>query len=243
MATDGTTMAAAARSVVDTCLREHVRARLLGGIAFYLQCPVWIEHGPLYRAYEDFDLAVVAEDARRLSTLLDEAGYSPDKSFNAVHGATRLLFHGPGWDVDVFVDVFEECKTLSLRPWLAPDGDGVTLPRDVLLMTKLQVAQLSLKDATDAAGLLLEHPDLTTNAPTLLRTAARDWGWYTLCSDNLAKISDAVAGLLGAEEREQLATLIAALQHQLDAVPKSMAWRARAKLGRTIPWYVIPEDK
>lgn len=28
----------------------------------------------------------------------------------------------------------------------------------------------------------------------------------------------------------------------MDSAPKSLKWRARAKIGRRIPWYELPED-
>ena len=72
---------------------------------------------------------------------------------------------------------------------------------------------------------------------------AADWGLHTTVTDNLA----ACAGLLGElvatpADRDRIAARIGQLSQALDDAPKSMGWKARARVGRRMRWYELPEE-
>jgi hypothetical protein len=184
------------------------------------------------------------KDAGRLGGLLEEAGYEPNKRFNAAHGHSRLSFAGPTADehVDVFIEEFSLCHVLPLADRLAEHP--LTIPLEDLLLSKLQVARLNQKDVTDAVAILMDHEvgrDLDTNYITSL--LASDWGWWRTSTETITNI----VGLLDrvnvpeadvSRVREQFSRLVEAV----DAAPKSLRWRARARVGDRRPWRVDPDD-
>ena len=125
--------------------------RLLGGLGVRMQAPGGL-HPAFARDYGDIDLAVPRRRGHRAERFLTEMGYAADGVFNATNGDRRLLFHDPatGRRVDVFVGRFEMCHTIPIMDRL--DVEPRTIPLAELLLTKLQVVQLTGKDAWGHAG-------------------------------------------------------------------------------------------
>jgi hypothetical protein len=68
-----------------------------------------------------------------------------------------------------------------------------------------------------------------------------DWGFYTTATDNLAKI----AGLVSEMEPElgrQVAQATSQIRDEVDAAPKSRAFKLRARVGRRKRWYEVPDE-
>lgn len=221
-------------------------ARLIGGTAVAQHC-----HGEqpeaLRRACADIDVVVRRADQRKFRSLLEASGYTPDHGFNAIHGARRLLYydHSNGRQLDVFVGEFRMCHQLDLDDRLTLDP--VTLTPADLLLTKLQVVEVNAKDLTDAASVLLWHEIADERSgdvvgiDRLVDVTSRDWGWFVTFTENLAKIDQVLLGLSGAETA--LVTARAAqIRQALAQAPKSVRWRARARIGRHVPWYELPEE-
>jgi hypothetical protein len=81
------------------------------------------------------------------------------------------------------------------------------------------------------------------NLGPLVSRCAADWGLYTTVTDNLA----ACAGLLGEliagqADRERIAGRIAVITDAMNSAPKTMSWQLRAKVGRRVRWYQLPEE-
>src|SRR5579872_6763555 len=161
-----------------------IRMRALGGLAVSLH-----GHGrapaSLDRRYGDIDMVVRGVDARKLSHLLPDEGWAANRRFNALHGERRMIFEDStsGTRLDVFVGEFSMCHKLDLDSRL-PER-GVTLELSDLLLTKLQVVQITVKDLTDVFALLVEHGVVSTDhadesvaVNRLVQVCARDWGWY-----------------------------------------------------------------
>ncbi len=75
------------------------------------------------------------------------------------------------------------------------------------------------------------------------RDPGADWGWHTTLTDNLAKVTQRLptAGLTS-EQSAVVAQRIEQITTALTTAPKSLKWRARAKVGRRVPWYDLPEE-
>lgn len=202
---------------------------------------------PLQREYHDLDLVVLRSAVAEVSNACSSVGFQADKRFNALHGASRLLFRQGELELDVFVQVFAQCHKLDFAGRLVDRADTVSLAD--LLLTKLQVVKITRKDITDSAALLLDHP-LTSNAdesgiviPQFLDVVCQDWGWYTTVTDNLAIIQTAVRDILEAEERQAVADRCEQLLSVMQQAPKTLSWKLRARIGRRLPWYDLPEEK
>jgi hypothetical protein len=236
---------AAGQEAVAAATREDVMLRCLGGVAIALRCPS-TSTGPLRRDFSDLDFATTGKHVKGVARVLKGLGFTAHDRFNAAHGHSRLLFAQPdGRHVDVFVDRFSLCHELPLRDRLATDPE--TVPIADLLLTKLQVAKLAHKDLTDTAALLHDHSvttdDSALNAQRLVDVLANDWGWWRTSTETLERVTTLLPTLGLPDERQ--ATIRARadeLRSRIDAAPKSMRWRARARIGDRRPWREDPDE-
>lgn len=232
-----------ARLLVEASDKHGVRVQVLGGVAVRMICPS-AGRPPLLRAYNDIDVAVAVRGTAALTAAAADVGMEADRRFNALNGSTRMLFHWGEMPIDVFVGVFQQCHTLDLEPSLARPIP--TLTPEYLLLTKLQVVTLTDKDCGDICALLLDHPPDEgadgMETGTLQRLAGQDWGWYTTIGDTLAKV-DAYAEHLPEMQATAVRRALGALRTTMEAQPKSLSWRLRARVGRRVRWYENPEEK
>jgi len=217
--------------------------RLLGGTAVWVRCPS-ARRPPLARPYGDIDLASRAKARARITGFLEAHGYVPDKLFNALHGATRLIFaeEATGRPLDVILDEFTMCHTIDLRDRL--ELEPLTIPLVDLLLTKLQIVQLNEKDELDILAILLDHvPSDTLDLDRLVALTGSDWGLDHTVRRTLATIRETAAGIgLSAESAATIQTHVDALLAAMDAAPKTVRWRARARVGERVRWYDLPEE-
>jgi hypothetical protein len=224
-----------------------ITARLLGGAAVAISAPAPLPTA-LQRPYKDLDYVVRRSDAARWRDLLDTNGYAADAQFNTLHGAQRLLHYDlvNERQIDTFVSSFAMCHSLDLEDRL-PAGSVTLAPADILL-TKLQIYEVNDKDLIDSIALLLSHPVTVSGGPgidtsRLAKVTGTDWGWHTTLTDNLTKVTQRLptAGLTS-EQNDVVAQRIEQITMALAAAPKTLKWRARAKVGRRLPWYDLPEE-
>jgi hypothetical protein len=240
-------MVAQGRAIVAAAAARSIPVRLVGGVAIWLRGSA-AARAALGRSYPDIDLVAHKRQSRALRSALEEEGFEPERVFNATHGARRLLYHGPGgWQVDIFLDTFEMSHTLNLGTRL--EAEPETLAAAELLLTKLQIAEVNAKDLSDTAMLLWDHEPADADGPgrlNLTPVAARcgaDWGLYTTVTDNLSACADMLGDLpAGPADRERIAGRIATITGALTAAPKSLSWQLRAKVGRRVRWYQLPEE-
>jgi hypothetical protein len=238
---------ASGRAIVAAAAARSIPVRLVGGVAIWLRGSE-PARAALGRSYPDVDLVAHKRQSRALRSVLEEAGFAPERVFNATHGARRLLYHAPGgWQVDVFLDTFEMSHTLDLGARL--EAEPETLAAAELLLTKLQIAEINAKDLSDIAMLLWDHqpgdadgPGQLNLTPVAARCAA-DWGLHTTVTDNLGACADKLGELVpGPADRERIAGRIDAVTHAVTTSPKSLSWQLRARVGRRVRWYQLPEE-
>ena len=224
---------------------DGVPLRALGGVGVALRAP---DAAPaLRRSSEDLDLAAPRRARRDVEDAFAAAGLVAEREFNALQGSRRQIWWTPdrATHVDVFLGEFAMCHRLDLDERLGVAHTA--LPAADLLLMKLQVVHLNLKDVQDLAALLTTHElgdgdgEGVIDRGRLRDVLGADWGFYTTAGDNLERLGDLVAGHAPAAEarvREQSA----ALREQLEAAPKTRGFRMRAKVGRRKRWYELPEE-
>lgn len=224
-----------------------ISLRVLGGLAIYISCPSAATHPTLKRTHADIDLAGLVKDGSRLSRFFADLGYVPDQRFNALHGSTRMIFHNPedASHVDIFLDRFQMCHSLDLRQRLLPEY--LTLPLIDLLITKLQIVELNEKDMKDILAILVDHeagPEAQDRCDLdyLTKLCGSDWGLYTTLSDNLLKTKNHTLDYLQNDEAKRTEEKLEEILRRMQAAPKSLRWRARARIGRRIKWYDLPDE-
>jgi Uncharacterised nucleotidyltransferase len=224
-----------------------VTVRLLGGTAIRLHLG-GDPHSAFVREIQDIDVVARKGDGRRLSEFLEQQGYAPNRQFNATNGARRLLFYDEqhSRQLDVFIETFEMCHVLPVAEHL--DRDPLTLPLADLLLTKLQVVSLNAKDRSDAYALLLEHEigdggSEQIAASRIAELCARDWGLNRTLELNFERLRAALpTSSLDEGEQTLIASRIVAIEDASRARPKSVKWRARARVGDRVRWYEEPDE-
>jgi hypothetical protein len=111
-------------------------------------------------------------------------------------------------------------------------------------LEKLQIVQINERDLKDLAVLFLEHevgtdtPD-TIDADRIARLLARDWGFHHTVTRNLTRLRAFIEGqhALQEEDRVTIRRRISNLEGRIDAAPKTLRWRLRARVGPRIQWY------
>jgi hypothetical protein len=233
--------------LVDVADAHGIVLRLVGGVAIWACCPS-ARRPPLARRYNDIDIVTRSGSTAAVTAFFAGQGYEPNRMFNALHGAQRLMYADPARErvVDVLVDQFAMCHRLDLRDRLALDAR--TLPLADLLLTKLQVVELNEKDLKDLLALLADH-DLggeeagAIGTARILAVTGDDWGFEHTIRRTLTRVRDATAAYdLDAAMAETICSRIDHLIEILDRAPRSLRWRMRARLGERIRWYELPEE-
>lgn len=235
--------------ILDACEAAGIEARLLGGLA--IQQSLGADMDPAFaRTPGDIDLITTRDHCSEFEALIEELGWDPERQFNALNGARRLLFKDPAdpeRKIDGFIDYFEMCHKLPLverfevRPRLLSPAD--------LLLTKLQIIELNSKDRNDCYALLLGTPVSAGNEPDTISSSwigellGRDWGLNHTVELNFDRLESQLSETgLGEAAAGTIRERIASLREAIDAAPKSRGWKMRARIGERKKWYEEPEE-
>jgi hypothetical protein len=235
------------RRIAAEAARAGVLLRLIGGVAISLHAANGV-HPALARSYGDIDLVTRRGGGRDALRLLEALGYEPNERFNALHGAERLVLYDVPHQrqVDVFVGAFRMCHALPISDRL--ELDQQTVPLAELLLTKLQIVRLTAKDIRDIHALLVEHAvgdsdDDTINAAFVASLLARDWGLWRTAQGSIETAMAALAtSELSESERELVSARLEELWDRVQAEPKPIRWRSRARVGDRVRWYEEPDE-
>ncbi len=224
--------------------KEEIRLRLLGSLAFRLQCPKNAAHfEALERRITDIDFAASTRNRDKLINFFKGHGYDIDENTLYIGGGYRYIFENPRnkKHIDIFFDQLEMCHTIIFKDRL--DIDSRTISLADLLLEKMQIVEISRKDFKDTAILLLEHEigqdDHVINVKYINTLLSDDWGFFHTFSMNLTKLKEALIQYDSFEEREKdiIRQRIDEVLEKVNSSEKSLRWKARAKIGTKIRWY------
>jgi hypothetical protein len=235
--------------ICETAAGESITVRLVGGLAIQYLTPQFPPRGG---DRQDLDLATLSSDRRQLTQFLADRGYVGDKTFNALYGHKQMYFQSAetGRSLDVLVDRLHMCHTVEFKDRLR--RMPVTLDLTDLLLTKLQIVELNEKDAQDVLYLCSAYPVRDGDEPGTIGLGrirpiiGNDWGWWRTVTLNLDRITALASGdgqeLVPAGGDHDAVEQLAVLAKAIDATPKSLRWKARAKVGERVRWYEVPEE-
>ena len=73
-----------------------------------------------------------------------------------------------------------------------------------------------------------------------------DWGWWRTVTMNLDRITALASGdgrgLVPAGGKHDPVEQLGVLREAAETAPKSLRWKARAKVGDRVRWYEMPEE-
>jgi hypothetical protein len=233
--------------IAEALDRTSTRARLIGGAAVHVHAGSGV-HPALARPYRDLDLVTTRKGGRETTTFLSDLGYVPNERFNAMNGHTRLVFYDMTnqRQVDVFVGEFRMCHEIPIADRL--EVERYTVPLAELLLTKLQIVKLNEKDLKDIYAIVLEHDVGSTdteaiNGDVVADLLAGDWGlWRTTRGTIDAARGHLASSGLAAAEQSTVDDRLRALWERIEARPKSLRWKSRARIGDRTRWYEEPEE-
>jgi len=235
--------------ICEAAAAERITVRLAGGLAIQYLTP---EFPPRGGDRQDLDLATLSSDRRPLTGFLAGRGYVGDKNFNALYGHKQLYFQSAetGRSLDVLVDRLHMCHTVEFKDRLR--RMPVTLDLSDLLLTKLQIVELNEKDAQDVLYLCSAYPVADGDEPGTIGlgrirpVVGNDWGWWRTVTMNLDRITTLASGdgqgLVPAGGKHDPVEQLVVLREAAEAAPKSLRWKARAKVGDRVRWYEMPEE-
>ena len=230
-----------------------LQLRILGSIAYRLQCPKNLHlFEDMARVLTDVDLAGLRSQNQEVREFFLSRGYQPDEGVYVASEGSRHIYLHPrtNLNVDVFADELYFCHRIPFEGRL--DIDFPTISTTDLLLEKMQIVEINLKDIKDTLVLLLEHP---LGSPTegnkqidvryICDTMSRDWGFFHTFTTNLRRVPDYIPefAAITDEEAQTIRERVNRLLGEIEAAPKSMKWKVRAKIGTRKLWYQEVTDK
>jgi hypothetical protein len=236
-------------------LRLHAAAatrsltlRLTGSLAVKLHCERYAslltEMGR--RPYRDIDFFGYSKEQGELARMFEADGYIADRQMKHAQewGVKRLIYEHPETHikVDVFMDELVMAHSIDFKGRLGLDAPTVDLAD--LLLSKLQIHEITENDLMDIAILMAEH-DVGTgdreqvDAGRIAAVLKDDWGFFHTTLENLAKAERALDRYptLPAELAEAVRGRIQTLRERIEAQPKGLRWKLRARVGTRTKWY------
>jgi len=228
--------------------KRGIRLRLFGGMAIRFHAPS-ATHRSLERKYADIDLMALKNQSKEIRKLFADLGYSSRDIFNALQGDRRLIFQDieNKRRVDVFLNIFEMCHKFDFSDRLTIDAE--TIPLADLLATKLQVVEITDREYRDIVALVHDHeigdndaPE-TINGKYLVHLCSDQWGVYKTFITNIQNVINHLEQLpLDQKDKQIVLKRLEDLRNRFETVPKTLRWKARARLGEKVQWYELPEQ-
>jgi hypothetical protein len=238
------------RRVVKAADQAQLTLRLLGSLAFQVHCPQFGHlQAEMGRAYTDIDFAGYGRQAKKVSDMLAGLGYQENREVFVVTEGGRAIFENAQnrLHLDVFYEKLDFCHVI---PWNGRlEVDSPTLPLAELLLEKMQIVKINEKDVIDTILLLLEHTlgegdRETVNLVRVASLCASEWGLWRTVTMNLDKVRQLAAGYpqLTEVQVSHVANQVQAILDRIEAEPKPIAWRLRARVGDRVKWYKDVEE-
>ncbi|HZW84790.1 MAG TPA: hypothetical protein VFE91_02670, partial [Nitrososphaerales archaeon] len=141
----------------------------------------------------------------------------------------------------LFLDEFIMCHKFNFKESIL--AGTYTLPITQLVMTKLQVVEKTEKEYKDLIVAFHDY-DVAMNGNVIRGDeisdlCAKDWGIYTTFRKSLESVAQKAEELQG-DEKNRVTTRIGKLMSMMEASPKSLGWRMRARIGERQRWYDLP---
>ena len=225
---------------------ERISMRLFGSCAIRIQCGKNSEIFDLCKRYpKDIDCVIPKQDRNGLRELLSGNGWRENVELTAQMDGSRLEFHhsDPNLVLDVSVDVLRFSQTLDVRNRFSLAKP--TLPAADLLLSKLQIKDLTPSDIIDTVVLLCslalgENPARELEVNRVVDITANSWRWYKAVRSSFAAIEKALDGqVCDLTEANQVlvGSRLKLIGSQIADVPKTLTWKMRSLIGEILPWY------
>ena len=249
-----------AKQIVEEAQKRNMIIRVIGGMGVRMHSGEFDELGQKLSRLEgeqeftDLDFMTYSKYQKKdMARFFEEFGnqvYGKPfiKRRTTISSATtkrHIFYHPKGWYfIDMFYEILKFNHDIHFKNRL--EIDPLTISVTDLLLGKLQITEIfSDKDLKDSILLLRAHDvqegveENAINATYIAELMAKDWGFYHSVTENLKGIKEFAPGIDALSESDitDVTTKIDKLIEIIDAKPKGMRWRARAKVGTKKQWY------
>lgn len=239
--------------LVDEAEKRGIKLRIIGSIAYRLVCPEYLHlFEGMKRVLTDVDFAAEKSQNAEIREFLISEGYEPDDGvYMASEGSRHIYLHPETkLNVDVFADELYFCHRIPFQGRL--DLESPTICTTDLLLEKMQIVEINLKDFKDTLVLMLTHPlshqetsERAIDTDYIVDMMRRDWGFYYTFTTNLKRVPDYLSEFpsISKEEGDIVRARVDELHRCIEEAPKTMAWKLRAKVGTRRIWYQEVSEK
>lgn len=236
------------KQLVEIGAERGVMLRILGHLAIRDHVNERIELLDLLNRVptNDIDFIGYSKEQTQAECMFADLGYEVDPSvaFSQEYGLQRLIFHHRETEImaEIFLDQLRMSHTLDFRGRLELDCPTISLVD--LLLSKLQIQEISEKDIKDMIALLAEHEMGSDgreliDVSYLLKLTGNDWGLFYTAKKNLVLVkeySDQYS-VIDASTRQIVKVRLDRLMLSMENEPKTFQWKLRAKIGPRLKWY------
>lgn len=237
-----------AENLVDMGSEQGVTLRLLGSLAVIHHIQ---DRDKLLNLIDrvptrDIDFMGYSEEQTKADRMFTKLGYEVDPSvaYSLEYGIQRLIYHHKEQEImaEIFLDQLRMSHTLDFRGRLEMDHPTISLVD--LLLSKLQIHEITEKDIKDIMVLLSEH-DLGSDSREsvdlshLLSVTSDDWGFYYTAKTNLdiVKLWLGKVDVLESSMSQDIETKLNEIKKSMEEAPKSLRWNLRSIIGTRMKWY------
>lgn len=245
---DTTALLDLGKQLVEIGAKRGVTLRILGHLAIRDHVREHIELLELLNRVptHDIDFMGYSKERSQAERMFADLGYEIDPSvaFSQEYGLQRLIFHHHENEImaEIFLDQLNMSHNLDFRGRLELDSPTICLVD--LLLSKLQIQDISEKDIKDMIALFAEHELGSTgreliDVSYLLKLTRDDWGLFYTAKKNLDLVKEYSDryGVIDDSTRQSVKTRLDSLLLSMEDEPKTLQWKLRAKIGTRVKWY------
>lgn len=242
-----------ALNLVRDAEAQGIRLRILGSIAYRLQCPnnLHLFHD-MKRVLTDVDFGAEKKQNKAIREFLTARGYVPDDGvYMASEGSRHIYLHKhTKLNVDVFADELNFCHKVPFKGRLGIDSP--TICNTDLLLEKMQIVEINLKDFKDTIVLLLEHPlshrepgHKSIDTAYIVDLMRHDWGFCYSFTTNLKRLPAFLPEFpsIRPSGADVVRSRVGELLQAIEDAPKTLGWKMRAAVGTRRRWYQEVSEK
>lgn len=240
-----------AQTLLTEAEQNDICLRLVGSMAFRVHCD---HHSAYFDALEreltDIDFVAPKADRRKLRSFFEQRGYIEDRDVLIAAEGSRYFYTDPknGVGIDAFIDRLDYCHLVDLHDRMTLDSP--TVPLADLVLQKLQIVEINERDIKDLIVCFVEHEigvgdREMIDGVYIADLLAKDWGFFHTAMMNTERVLQFIDRytVLDEQDRATAAARITQLRGLVEGAPKSLRWKARAKIGTKVRWYNEVNEK
>jgi hypothetical protein len=237
-----------AENLVDMGSEQGMTLRLLGSLAVIHHIQ---DRDKLLNLIDrvptrDIDFMGYSKEQTQADRMFINLGYEVDPSvaYSLEYGIQRLIYHHKEQEImaEIFLDQLRMSHTLDFRGRLELDHPTISLID--LLLSKLQIQEITEKDIKDIIVLLSEH-DLGSDSREsvdlshLLSVTSDDWGFYYTAKTNLDIVKQWLGkvDVIESSMSQDIEAKLNEIEKRMIEAPKSLRWNLRSIIGTRMKWY------